>query len=727
MSAGVDQFRVCHATRHRWRIKIHAKRLTPQRINALEEWLTAQTSVERVKTRTTTGSIIIFFKPKQIDASTRTDLVRNGVVHALSSPLTPSKSKQSKTSPPPAHYQENKPSLFSRVLQFSAVTLYSLYVLVRKVVFKAPVVETPLSTAGIVAATGTLPLLGHAWHDIQSRKRISLFPFLSITSLLAILGGEALTALEVVWVTNLSMLLEEYAADRSRRAIRQALQVAAKDAYVLVDGIEVQTPVSEVRQGDTVVIHTGEKISVDGTILKGEALVDESHITGRAEPEYRVKNDNVYAGTIVQQGLLFIRAEKVGEETYLRRSLHLVELSLQQRTPAEQRADQLTARLFRLGCIATIGTLLFTRSIYRAFNVLLVMSCPCASVLAASTAVTAAIANAARQRILIKGGMYLEQAGKADCFCFDKTGTLTVDQPQVMDIVPCTSRQSASQILTLAAIAESHNPHPLGKAIVAAAQEKGILIQEQPTCEFLLGRGVKARYGNDSILVGNALCMKEEKVDVSSLLDQAKGFIRTGHTVIYVAKNGKAQGVLSIMSSLRPGVEQVLRWLRSDGVNTIYLVTGDTKPVAKALADKFDFTEYGAELLPDQKATFVSDLSETGHHVVMVGDGVNDALAISKATTGIAMGAGGSEVAIQVADIALVDSDITRLITLRQISHQTMRIIDQNHWLAVGTNIIGIVLGAGGWLRPVTAGLIHITHTLGIMVNSSRLLHWKSE
>jgi cation-transporting P-type ATPase C len=610
-------------------------------------------------------------------------------------------------------------------LHLVAITGYSAYLLVRRLIFGSAVSQGPLSLTGVVAAVGSFPLMRHAWQDLHERRGISLFPFLAGTCLLAIIMGEAFTALEVIWISGLSMLLEDYVTDRSRRAIREALQVTTRNAFVLVQHREKEIPAEEVRPGDTVVVHTSEKIPADGVVLRGEALVDEASITGRAGLELRTVNHRVYAGTIVHQGLIYVRAEKVGEETYLNRILQLVQDSLANRAPAEKTADVLAARLVRLGALATVGTAFVTGSFIRAFTVLLVVSCPCASALAASTAVSAALANSARRSILIKGGLYLENVGKADCFCFDKTGTLTIGQPRVVEVVPRTARQDPARILALAAAAEVHNTHPLAVAIMQEAKTRGITVPAHAVCEFVLGRGVRARMRGETILVGNAQFMEDSDVDIAYFAKKAMRLVEEGHTVVYVARTGSLQGIIGVANAVRPGTAGVLDWLKGDGVSSLCLITGDTEPVARALARDLGFDNHGATLLPEEKAMFMERLSREGRRVAMVGDGVNDALAISKADIGIAMGAGGAEVAIEAADIALLDSNMERLITLRQMSKQTLRVIEQNHWLAVSTNVAGVALGAAGAITPIMGGLLHIVHTLGIMLNSSRLLGWE--
>ena len=618
------------------------------------------------------------------------------------------------------------PSLTRQAIGVIALTGYVAYVLVRKLIFKKTVAEGALSLTSAVALAGAIPLLKDALEDLRSGRHKSLFPFLAGTCILAIFLGQALTALEVIWILRVGMLLEDYVSRRSHRAIREILELTEKNTFILVDGMEVEISVAEVQVGSIVVCHTGEKIAVDGEIIHGDAMVDESPVTGRAELETRRTGDQVYAGTIVCQGAIHIRADKVGDETYLCRILHLVERSLANQAPAEKRADELANRLMKLGSIAVAGTFLLTMSPVRAFTVLLVLACPCATVLAASTAVSAALANAARNHILIKGGYYLEQIGEADCFCFDKTGTLTVETPSLVNIFPRTPKLDPNKVLALAAGAEKHTQHPMARAVVSAAEERQIDIPNHAECHFTIGRGVRALIDDHEVLVGNDKWMRDNDIDIKYFNKRAEEQLDLGYTLIYVARDGKAQGLISVANPIRPKAEPVIAWLRENGVGELHLVTGDTERMAKAIADKFEFDSWQAELLPEEKADYVRKLNQSNHKIVMVGDGVNDALALTEARVGIAMGAGGAEVAIEAADIALADSALVRLVKLRQLSQHTINTIEQNHQLAMWTNLGGSILGAAGLMTPLMAGALHIVHTLGIVMNSSRLLNWEA-
>jgi cation-transporting P-type ATPase C len=485
--------------------------------------------------------------------------------------------------------------------------------------------------------------------------------------------------------------------------------------------VEVSIPVNQVQPGDTVVLHTGEKIAVDGKIVKGEAVIDDSPITGRAEPVTRAKGDKVFAGTFVRQGVIFVMAQHVGDRTYLARILRMVEDSLENRAPIEGVADRLVQKLIKTGFAVTLATLILTRSAWRAFSVMLVMACPCATILAASTAISAAINAAARRHILIKGGRYLEEAGQANVICFDKTGTLTTNEPELKYLVNFDGLPE-DELLRLAYSTEIHNSHPVALAIKTEAQRRGISPIHHNVCEYFLGKGVRSEIHGDEILVGSHKLMEQFAVhpkQVKAYLDRVK---QQGLTLIFIAKNRELLGVAGFSNQDRRGVADVIRHIRDDGFKKTAMITGDSKYSALEMANRLRFDECRYSLLPEQKADIIKDLRRNSDKVLMVGDGINDALALAEADVGVAMGAGGSEVAIEAADIALVKDDLAGIIYVRELSRKTMTVVHENFWIATGSNVVGVVLGALGWLSPVMAGLVHITHTLGILANSSRML-----
>jgi cation-transporting P-type ATPase C len=729
LSNSVDNLRLCHSVPGRLRLQSKVLRQSAIVHRDLEISLSQIDHVQKAEVRKTTGSLIIVYDSnskgpeKIIEEVNRILQSENNHAANLIEKDQPIHAKQ------PYEQQNRRDSraLVGHLVNAVALTAFVAYVLVRKIFFRSPLSQKPFSVTGIVATVGALPLLKRAWWDLKQGRRLGLFPFLAGSCGLAIASGEAFTALEIIWILAIGMLLEEYAAERARRAIREIFVVAPEETLILVEDVEVMTAVAEVIPGDTVVVRLGDRIPADGVVLKGEALVDEAHITGRSQPELRKVEDLVYAGTKVLQGTLYIRADKLGDDTYLSRITRLVEESLVQRAEAEKRADVLAVRLMRYGIAATLTTFILTRSIARSFSVLLVVSCPCATVLAASTAVTAAIANAARRQILVKGGLYLERINTINYVCFDKTGTITSGVPQVVEVIARAPRQDASRILAMAASAEAKSVHPMAKALIQAARDRDLILAKKVSAEEFLGRGVRATVNGDLILAGNERFLRSEGVDPSYLKSKARQKMASGHTVIYVAKNGTLQGLIALANTVRPGASAVVDWLRKDGVGQISLISGDEEPIVRSVSQSLQLDYYKANMLPEDKADYLEGLEESNSRVLMVGDGVNDALALAKASVGVAMGAGGSEVAVEASDIALVTDDLKGLVFIRMLSSQTLSAIEQNFWLATTTNISGILLGALGWLTPVMAGLLHVGHTFGIMVNSSRLLRWEPD
>lgn len=605
-------------------------------------------------------------------------------------------------------------------LRFAGFSLVTAGAFLAKTVFKLTVRQTLLSPLGLLTALGTLPLLSKAVRDLRER-RFSLDGFLAGSTLVAVGMGEAFTALEILWIDSGAEFLSAWISQRSRRAISEILQVTSKNTFISVDGQEVEVPVDQVRPGDLVVLHTGEKVSVDGEVVDGKALVDESPINGRAEFALREKGDSVLAGTLVRDGVIFVRARKVGDQTYLSRVIHLVEDALENQAPIQGVADQLAARLLKLGGALTLGTLLLTGSFWRAFTVLLVMACPCATVLAASAPISAAINAAARRRILIKGGRYLEEVGKTDVVCFDKTGTLTTNQPALRSLVNL-SDLSSDQLLELAYTAEVHNFHPLALAVKAEASQRGLKPASHVVCQYSLGQGVMARMNGKSIFVGSRRFMQSHGIGLGKAKEVARDLQAQGLTVTYLALQDQLLGVMGFANQTRPEAGPVIRHMSGNGLKRLVMITGEEGPAAAALAAELGIDEFHPSIMPKDKARIVADLKKPGRRVLMVGDGINDALALAEADVGIAMGAGGSEVAIEAADIALVDDDLRGVVYVRELSRATMRVVHQNFWIATGSNLVGMAMGALGILSPVAAGLLHIVHTLGIMANSARLL-----
>lgn len=604
--------------------------------------------------------------------------------------------------------------------RFGAISAVVAAVFVRTSLLGGSVATTLFSPLGIVTLAFSLPLARKGLRDLK-RKRPSLDSFLAGGILASILGGQALTALEILWINSGADLLSAWIAERSRKHISEILELTSHHTFVLKNGVEVEREVSALRPGDIVVLHTGEKISVDGLIVHGEALINEAPISGRQDSVHKRNGDAVFAGAFVQEGVIRVRAEQVGDSTYLARVMHKVQEALETRAPIEGVADKLASRLVGLGFATTALTFVFTGSLWRAYTVLLVMACPCATVLAASTAVSAAMNAAARKRILIKGGRYLEEAGKCKTVFFDKTGTLTTTEPRLQRTAG-QNGTGAETLLRLAASAETHNHHPLARAILSEAEQRGIEPLSHVECDYHMGMGMRARLNGDEVLVGNAKLARLYDAPLGSLDAEARSFREEGLTVLYVHKNKELQGLLGFSAQVRPEAASTIAGLRRLGVERVELITGDEEASTRQLAAQLGLEGYHSSIMPEEKADIIGEATEKYGPVLMVGDGINDALALTRAEVGVAFGTGGSEVAVEAADIALVQENLQDLVAVYSLSQKTLRVAHENFWLATGSNILGVVLGAVGLLTPVTAGLVHIAHSLGVLANSSRLL-----
>ena len=698
------------------RVRYRLPRLRRQRGMAvpLSDMLDTMEGVQWTRVNPKCDAVIVRFDPQTLTQQTLTRTLE-GFWHAHVLPVV------SKNGHVPACKEDSRRSeLASAKRRFIGLSILGAGVFVRTVLMGLPVAQTLLSPFGAIIALAALPLVRSGLSDIRER-RLSLESFLGGSIIAAVAASEAMAAFEILWITSAGNLLKAWITERSRRAIRDILDITEKETYILVDGVEVSVAVEQVQVGDTVVLHTGEKIAVDGRVIKGGALVDEASISGMSEPVAKANGDTVYAGTFVRQGVVYVCAEAVGDRTYLARILTMVEDSLETRAPIESVADRLAQNLIKTGFVVTLGTLVITGSVWRAFAVMLVMACPCATILSASTAISAAISAAARRHILIKGGRYLEEVDKVDTICFDKTGTLTTNQPEIRQLISIDGL-SEDELIELAYSTEIHNSHPVALAIRDEARRRGLAAIQHDVCEYILGKGVRSVIGGDEVLVGSHKLLAQFDVahpSVDEFLEQNK---QQGLTQVFVARNGTVVGVIGFANRERPDLQPLIAHLKDHGIRRTAMITGDSKYTALEMACRLNFDECRYSVLPEEKSDIVAALRTEGHRVLMVGDGINDALALAEADIGVAMGAGGSEVAIEAADIALVKDDLAGVVYVRDLSRETMRVVHQNFWIATGSNIAGVVLGAVGLLSPVMAGLVHITHTLGILANSSRLL-----
>jgi Cd2+/Zn2+-exporting ATPase len=537
----------------------------------------------------------------------------------------------------------------------------------------------------------------------------------------------------LIFVYSLGDVLESYAVDKARGAIRSLMNLAPKQALVRKDGKEIMLSVDEINVGDSVIIKAGERIPVDGTVQTGSSFVDQSTVTGESFPVTKNVGDMVFAGTINQKSFLEVRVDKPASETMLSKIIYSVEEAQAKKISFQRFSDKFansyTPAMFILGiAIAVIPPLLFGAE-WRPFIlrglVVFVVSCSCGLALSVPVAVVAAMANAARKGVVFKGGAYFEATKKVKVIAFDKTGTLTIGRPEVTDIISF-DKHSKAELLTLASSIECRSGHPLANAIVRKAKESNISIEANLE-EFadVTGKGVKAKINGQQCFAGSPRFLQENEISTFEHQDQIADLENQGKTTILVGQNGKLLGILAIADALRPGAKETLSIIREQGTRTVML-TGDNERCAKAIAAQAGVDEYYAQLLPEDKVRVVKELKEKYGSVAMVGDGVNDAPAMAVSNVGIAMGAAGTDVAIEAGDIVLMSDDLSKINYVRELSRKTVNIIKQN--IAVSLINIAFMVAAAllGYLGLVSGLLLNEISALAVIGNALRLLTTKN-
>jgi cation-transporting P-type ATPase C len=580
----------------------------------------------------------------------------------------------------------------------------------------------------ILCISGTIitgfDFLRSLYRTATGQSGITTGTLIGAATLSSIALSENVTALIVIWLLNLGEYLELVTLRRTRAAIRELLATDGEEVWVLVDGVEVCLPASDVRPGAIAVARSGRKIPVDGIIESGEATINEAPITGESMPAIRAAGDPVYAGTVLMAGTIRIRVTGAGSDTVVGRLIERVELAQALRPQIQTVGDRFAKKVVPSSFLAAALVLIVTRDPRRALTMLLV-ACPCAAGLATPTAVSASIGNCARRGILVKGGAHLESMAALDTVAFDKTGTLTDSQPTVSRVIPCAIGYTEERILALAARAEMHSQHPLALAIVNRAGLQGTNFEEGVDFDLEPGRGVRARWDEHEVLVGSRQFLESLGVEVSlanlALIAECLG---KNETVVYVAHQRRLAGAIAIAVQVRPEAGAALYHLRHTGVSRLIMLTGDHDGVAQHVASAVGLTEWRSRLLPQDKFDAIQAMRASGRRVAMVGDGVNDASALAIAHVGFAMGATGSDVAVETADVALASDDLRHVGEVLDISRQTMRVVRQNYSLALGVNSIGLYLAAAGSINPIIAAVLHNLSTLLVVFNSSRLIKY---
>lgn len=604
----------------------------------------------------------------------------------------------------------------------------------------AALLDSPLAaTTALYLATyffGGWDIARHAWRSLLERHLDT-----DVLMLMAALGAAALGELAegglLLFLFSLGHVLEERALDRARSAIRSLAALTPATALVKRDGKEVEMPIADIHLADVVVVRPGERVPVDGDISAGRSSINQAPVTGESVPVDKAPGERVFAGSVNGEGALEVKVTKLAQDSTLARVMKMVEESQTEKSPTQQTVAKFE-RIFVPSVL--LGTVLvivvppllgasFTESFLRAMT-LLVAASPCALALGTPASILAGIAQAAKNGVLIKGGVHLESLGHLTAIAFDKTGTITHGRPEVTDIVALSGSEEEtadnSTLLALTGAIEARSAHPLAQAVVRAAEAAGVVLPAIGEVESITGRGLRSTTQGQTVLIGNVALLEESGIVLSTAVRTRIESLQTsGKTIMVVASAGRVAGILALADTVRPDAAPALNKLRDIGLRELVMLSGDNERVAATIAASVGLTSYRADLMPEGKVTAVRSLIDTHGPTAMVGDGVNDAPALANATVGIAMGGAGSDVALETADVALMADDLSKLPFAVGLGRRTRAVIMQNLAIALGVITLLIIASLVGWTGMAVAISFHEGSTLLVVLNALRLLRYR--
>ena len=681
------------------RVHVCAVRMTLHRADVLEAYLNGQDIIQKATVYERTGDVELTYRGSRKDAAALLAAYRfdNEELEVLVTSHDSRKINQ--------EYQEKMVSLVTgRVF--------------RKVFLPAP----------IAAAYTVWRSIAFVWKGIRCllhrKLEVEVLDALSITA--SLLRGDYSTAGSVMFLLTVGSLLEEWTRKKSLDDLARSMALNVDKVWVRTPQGEVLVPLTRVHAGDEVVVRSGNMIPLDGTVLEGEAMVNQAALTGESMPVRKNAGATAYAGTVVEEGECVLVAKAEGGANRYDKIVAMIEESEKLKSGTENRALQLADRLVPWCLAGTVATYAFTRNVTRAISILMV-DFSCALKLSMPLAVLSAMRECGEYHITVKGGKYLEALAKADTIVFDKTGTLTRATPQVVQVVPF-SGCGEQEVLQLAACLEEHFPHSMANAVVRAAKERGISHEEMHSeVEYIVAHGIASRVGGTRVVIGSAHFIFEDEGCTIPAGEQAKfDALDPQYSHLYLAASGVLAGVICIADPLRPEAAQVLHKLRKLGIAQTVMMTGDSDRTARAIAAQVGVDRCFAEVLPEDKAAFVRDAKAEGHTVVMIGDGINDSPALSAADIGIAIHSGAA-IAREIADVTIRADSLEELVTLKAIANALQKRVGSNYRFVLGFNSALILLGALGILPPATSAMLHNLSTLGISLRSmTDLLEQKS-
>ena len=550
---------------------------------------------------------------------------------------------------------------------------------------------------------------------LSRRLEVEVLDALSIG--VSLLRGDFGTAGSVMFLLNLGSLLEEWTRKKSLDDLARSMALNVDKVWVRSQGTEVLVPLTKVRSGDEVVVRSGNMIPLDGTVLEGEAMVNQAALTGEAMPVRKAEGSTLYAGTVVEEGECVFIAKAEGGSNRYDKIVAMIEESEKLKSSTENRALVLADKLVPWCLGATVVTYLLTRNATRAISCLMV-DFSCALKLSMPLAVLSAMRECGSYHITVKGGKYLEALSQADTIVFDKTGTLTRATPQVVEVVPfsgCNERE----VLQMAACLEEHFPHSMANAVVRAAKERGISHEEMHSeVEYIVAHGIASRVGGQRVVIGSHhFVFEDEKCTIPTAEQQKFDALKPAYSHLYMAASGQLVGVICISDPLRPEAAAVLNGLRALGIRNTVMMTGDSERTAAAIAKQVGVDRFFAEVLPEDKANFVQQAKAEGHTVVMIGDGINDSPALSAADIGIAINSGAA-IAREIADVTIKADSLEELVALKAIANSLQKRVHANYRFVLTFNSALIALGALGILQPASSAMLHNLSTIGISLKS---------
>ena len=683
------KWKILHESKGRMRLHLNKPRMSLAEADQLQDYLAALPGVRTAAVYERTCDVVVVY------TENRASLVKGLAAFRFDVEAL-------------AEVSANSPRAVNREYQEKLINM-TIFHFARKLFL-----PMPLRIA--YTAVRSLPYLWRGLTCLLRRKlEVEVLDALSIG--VSMLRGDFSTAGSVMFLLRLGELLEEWTRKKSLSDLARCMSLNVDRVWQQTAEGEVLVPISQVRPGDAVVVHTGSVIPLDGRVLEGEASVNQASLTGEAEPVRKSTGAVVYAGTVVEEGQLVMTVEQQAGNGRYDQIVQMIEASEKLKSSSETRAAALADKLVPYSLLGTAVTYALTRNTTRAISILMV-DFSCALKLSMPLAVLSAMRECGSYHITVKGGKYLEALSKADTIVFDKTGTLTRATPQVVEVVPfsgCNERE----VLQLAACLEEHFPHSMANAVVRAAKEHGISHEEMHSeVEYIVAHGIASRVGGERVVIGSHhFVFEDEKCTIPAAEQQKFDALKPAYSHLYMAASGQLVGVICISDPLRPEAAAVLNGLRALGIRNTVMMTGDSERTAAAIAKQVGVDRFFAEVLPEDKANFVQQAKAEGHTVVMIGDGINDSPALSAADIGIAINSGAA-IAREIADVTIKADSLEELVALKAIANSLQKRVHANYRFVLTFNSALIALGALGILQPASSAMLHNLSTIGISLKS---------